>query len=335
MPDTYLILGAGISGLTVARRLTQAGHTVSVIDKSRGPGGRMSTRRAGELRFDHGAQYFTARSPEFQSQVNTWLAEDVVRPWTARFADITCGVATPHPVSYPRYIPVPSMSALCRHLATGLNVTYLLRATSASRTPTGWSVATHSEDGSHTHPTLTASRLVVAVPDDQARTLLTPHLTFASSITDPCYAAMVTFPTPLNALLDAAWVHQSPLAWIARENAKPSRPDDPTLGESWVLHASPEWSRQNLELTPEQVAPKLLAALAAALPEVALPTPTHLAAHRWRYSQTSSPVGIPFAATPDRSLSACGDYFLGGKIESAFQSASALATHLVSTMPLD
>ena len=67
------IIGAGMAGLTCATRLSAAGHEVSVFDKGRGPGGRMASRRVehgGEtFRFDHGAQYFTAREMAFQTQV--------------------------------------------------------------------------------------------------------------------------------------------------------------------------------------------------------------------------------------------------------------------------
>ena len=54
------IIGAGLAGLSCAQALLLAGHTVHVFDKSRGPSGRMSTRRAegaaGPWQCDHGAQ---------------------------------------------------------------------------------------------------------------------------------------------------------------------------------------------------------------------------------------------------------------------------------------
>lgn len=40
------VIGAGLAGLSCAQALLQAGHAVHVFDKSRGPSGRMSTRRA-------------------------------------------------------------------------------------------------------------------------------------------------------------------------------------------------------------------------------------------------------------------------------------------------
>ena len=61
------VVGAGLSGLVVAEKLQSVG-TVEVFDKSRGAGGRMSTRYAGDYEFDHGAQYFTARSDAFRAR---------------------------------------------------------------------------------------------------------------------------------------------------------------------------------------------------------------------------------------------------------------------------
>ena len=56
-----LVVGAGISGCVCAHRLAEAGHDVTLVEKGRGVGGRMSTRRMSGARIDHGAQFFTVR----------------------------------------------------------------------------------------------------------------------------------------------------------------------------------------------------------------------------------------------------------------------------------
>ena len=76
--DRIAIIGAGLAGLTSAQRLAAAGLEVHLFDKSRGAGGRMCTRRAEEVRFDHGAQYFTATEPSFQAEVSRWVSAGVV-----------------------------------------------------------------------------------------------------------------------------------------------------------------------------------------------------------------------------------------------------------------
>ena len=65
-----LVIGAGMTGIACARQLQVAGLDVVLLDKGRGIGGRMATRRVelgGQtIRFDHGAQYITARSADFK-----------------------------------------------------------------------------------------------------------------------------------------------------------------------------------------------------------------------------------------------------------------------------
>ncbi len=62
--QSVAVIGAGIAGATAARALELAGHAVHVSDKSRGPGGRLATRRVewvdrhgrtATTQLDHGA----------------------------------------------------------------------------------------------------------------------------------------------------------------------------------------------------------------------------------------------------------------------------------------
>jgi len=82
-----LIIGGGMAGLSAASALAATGARIIVLDKGRGPGGRMAARRveiAGEqVSFDHGAQYFTARDPDFQAEVALWEQADVAARWPA------------------------------------------------------------------------------------------------------------------------------------------------------------------------------------------------------------------------------------------------------------
>ena len=60
----------------------------------------------------------------------------------------------------------------------------------------------------------------------------------------PAWAVLVGFETAVDVAFDGAFVVDSPLAWVARNNSKPGRPPP----ECWVLHATPEWSRPALEI---------------------------------------------------------------------------------------
>ena len=82
MKKRIAVVGAGLAGVSVARVLSEIAE-VFVFEKSRGLGGRMATRRSGDFQFDHGAQFFTARSPEFRELLGD-LDSSIVQGWDAK-----------------------------------------------------------------------------------------------------------------------------------------------------------------------------------------------------------------------------------------------------------
>ncbi|WP_205623959.1 FAD-dependent oxidoreductase [Marinobacterium rhizophilum] len=82
MSLSVAIIGAGMAGLSAARALHGAGHRIHLFDKSRGSGGRLSSRRSEVGSLDLGAQYFTARDPDFLHQVLCWQASGWVEAWS-------------------------------------------------------------------------------------------------------------------------------------------------------------------------------------------------------------------------------------------------------------
>ena len=82
------IIGAGISGLTVAKELSKL-NEVTIFDKSRGVGGRMATKRIDDYHFDHGAQFFTAKSQEFKEFCNKAKNDKIIEEWNCDFVEIT------------------------------------------------------------------------------------------------------------------------------------------------------------------------------------------------------------------------------------------------------
>ena len=133
------VVGAGISGLICARTLVDHGTDVVVFEKSRGAGGRMATRRTAEgAQFDHGAQYLTVRDGRFERYVKSWLQDGIVAPWESRIGTLTCGRWEGTRTTTPRYVGVPGMSAICRHLAADLDIQFGRRVAQPERDHGGW-----------------------------------------------------------------------------------------------------------------------------------------------------------------------------------------------------
>lgn len=88
------IIGAGIAGLSCAQDLEAHGFAVTIFDKSKGVGGRMSHRYFGDWEADHGAQYFTARDPLFQSEVAQWVQAEAAKPWSGRIVTFNQAISS-------------------------------------------------------------------------------------------------------------------------------------------------------------------------------------------------------------------------------------------------
>jgi renalase len=119
MSEPILIIGAGLSGLVAANALQQAGERVLVIDKARSAGGRLATRRmagAGGVtaRLDHGAQFFTVRSPDFAELVHEWRRAGIAMEWCCGFSTSSDG--------YPRYCAEAGMNTIAKYLASTVEV---------------------------------------------------------------------------------------------------------------------------------------------------------------------------------------------------------------------
>ncbi len=312
-----------MSGLICSRLIAQAGLRVTVVEKARGPGGRMSTRRIEGTAFDHGAQYFTASDPRFIEQVEDWIADGIVREWTGRLAAIYADGISNLKSENSRYVGVPGMSAITRHLATGLDLTTGWHAASLRHDHNKWRV--RAQNGEELGPFDAA---VAAVPSAQAAPLLQPAPALAerarSAGMASCYAVMLAFEHPLPLPFDGAFVNVGPLSWIARNSSKPGRVGP----ETWVLHAGPDWSDAHIEEPPERVA-KLLTEALIEVGRAKIPEPDLAVAHRWRYALPLSPLTDRCLFDPDLGLGACGDWCAGPRVEGAYLSGCAMAERLI------
>ncbi len=318
MKNTTIIIGAGISGLLVARELAARGARVQVLEKSRGVGGRMSTKRVGSAVFDQGAQFFTARDEHFEARVQCWARKGVVESWEGTDSDQS------------RWVAKPSMTGLAKALARDLPVTLQSKVSAVRWHECGcWEVDVEGGE------MVRGERLVMACPVPQALALLSE--------------GEVKLPVGLNASLSGIEYHPclALLVILDGESAVPSVGQKLTEGNfRWVadnvkkgvtqnvpaaitFHVNSSYSNHHYGDSEEKVFSDLAAEMEPWLGGAKI---TGRALHRWRFSESVASFPQPHVWLPEKSLGFCGDAFGGPRVEGAAVSGLSLARQIVGVL---
>jgi renalase len=319
-----IVIGAGLSGLLAAAGLQSAGARVLVLDKGRGVGGRLATRRTDAGVFDHGAQFFTARDPQFRLRVQAWQAAGIVKAWATGFA--LADGSFKHD-GETRFCGVSGMSSIAKHLAQGLDVRVNAKVVRVETEGRGWVTTTESGER------FSGRALLLTPPVPQSLELLAAgefplpervrgelmQIEYA-----PCLAVLAQLSGPsLIPPPGGLWFDGEPVSWMADNHHKGV---SAAAGAAVTIHAGQQFSRAHWESPEGEVTATLLAAAAAWLGSA--PVQTQL--HRWRYS-------LPLRIYPERCLVVrepaplvfAGDAFGGPRVEGAALSGLAAGAALL------
>jgi len=352
-----IIVGAGIAGLSAAEVLTGAGHSVIVLEKATGVGGRMATRRVGDAVCDHGAQFFTVRGRAFGKRVTAAHAAGVVRPWSNGFLRAASNGSEVLPAvdGHTRWCGSLGMRDFPKHIAAGLpadRCTIMCGTRAAAIGIDGGRVRTTIEGASHrfaSQPLLcslesietTAAIVTCPVPQSlacmAAGGLLdrgggidgTAMRLLAGVSYDPCFALIVVLDKPSRVPAPGAIVFDSgPIAWIGDNQQKGISPV-PAL----TVHASAAWSREHFDVPQDEVARLLLGAASAWIDGPLETSVIERSMQRWKYSQPTTIIPAPMvAATTQPPIVCCGDAFGGPRVEGAASSGVAAATWMLRVL---
>ncbi|MDB4733093.1 FAD-dependent oxidoreductase [Planctomicrobium sp.] len=318
------VIGAGISGLACAQALKEQGAKVTVYDKGRGAGGRMSTRRTAErFEFDHGCQYFSATEDRFQKHVKLWQQLGIVELWREPIGILGQGKFTETKEEVERFVGVSTMSAICNHLAGQLDVHFNTEVNSLTRFEMRWELAANENSlGEY-------DAVIVSTPPQQAFQLVGDSSVISEGIVEfemlPCWTVMVAFTEPTGLKFGGAKVIDSSLKWVSNNSSKPNRKESP---EQWVLQASAAWSEANIDADRDEVKSQLLEAFFTAT-GLAPQKSQYSQAHRWRYAVPTTSANQRFYCDESQFLGLCGDWCGQPQVQGAFLSGKDLAEHLI------
>ena len=326
-----LIIGAGLCGLMTAQTAAASGKQIVIIEKADNVGGRLATRRIGTGRADHGAQFFTVRSAQFQQWVERWEANGLVYPWSYGWSDGS--LATTPNDGHPRYAVHGGMNNLAKEVAASLGSNVKIhtgiRAESIVQQNGAWCVTVENQ------AEYCAPALVITSPVPQSLALIDAgnvellqrdrHALDAIQYA-PCLCAI--FGVNGEVYLPDPGALQRPgatISWIADNKRKGISPGATMI----TMHANAEFSRAHYDQPDDFISLTFLEELLPFLTAGSEVYETQL--KRWRYS-------IPTALHPDPFLKAAdlpplyfgGDAFGGPRIEGAALSGMAIGKEFLS-----
>ncbi len=277
----------------------------------------MATRYAGDFEFDHGAQFFTARSAAFKDFLQPLIDGGAVSCWHARFAELdrdTVAVTRDWDDDYPHYVGAPGMNAVGRYLADGLSIRTNTTVARLSSEENGWSLS--DEDGNALGH---FDWVVCAMPAAQTAALV-PAESSLHGIANgtemrACYALMLGFEAPPPLSWQAALVRGADISWISVNSSKPRRNSKYTL----VVHSTNAYADAHLDEALEDVQRHLLEEVAAVTGIDCHAAPV-CQLQRWRYANVDKKDGPVSFVDRQAKLAGCGDWFRRGRVEAAFLS---------------
>ncbi len=323
-----IIVGAGLSGLVAANALGEAGVRCLLLDKGHRAGGRLATRRfdtgGPAARADHGAQFFTVRSPDFAELVHHWRRAGIVREW--------CHGFLPGGDGHPRYCAEGGMNTIAKFLASSADVETGVTVASVSEQTDG-SILLTAADGR----TWTAGAVLLSSPVPQSLDLLAHGGINLDPSVDTalrrvsyarCFALMAVLDGP-SAVPEPGGVQLStddhPLFSFVADNRRKGVSDADTL--TLHVHDEPSYAMwdDDRELTKATL-------LSAAQPWFGTSSVMQSQLHGWKFAR-------PLVAHPDACvvsllgngslLGFIGDAFGGAKVEGAALSGLAAAAQLL------
>jgi len=333
-----VIVGAGLTGLSAAQHARMRGWTPLLIDKGRGPGGRLATRwlHHAEHRFDTGAQFFSVRHPDFAAVVASWASLGLAEPWSQGFPVLTADGLHDGGDGHVRWRIAGGMNRLAKHLAQGCDVrdqkTVIGLRVDAGR----WRVTIDGDVPQHEM----ADAVMLTQPVPQMLTLLeSAHLALPDGVDarlravryDPCICLLLDAPHAEALLPEPGGVRiddpSSPISWIASQRRKHLRHS----GDGLVVHFRGSWSAAHYAVEDQALLTRALNAAAVVLQRLGISMPDGQAQlKKWRYSlATASMTERCVYAHPDAPLLLAGDAFgETPRVEGAWLSGQAAAEAL-------
>ncbi|WP_010171140.1 NAD(P)/FAD-dependent oxidoreductase [Bacillus coahuilensis] len=286
---SVIIIGAGLSGVMAARTLMESGvQKILLVEKSKSVGGRLATRRLEKGRVDHGAQFFTVRTEDLQSEVNEWLSHGWVREW---YRD-----------PYPKFIAPEGMNSLIKRLSKSLPVKLRSKVTEVKKLDSYVEVLT--EDGKR----FQGEKLIVTAPLPQTIDLVQEIGQVDKLLEIPYNACYVGIIRCAESKAIGANGHVTNYLPEGMERVVNQLQKGITDEAIYAIYMTGSWSNQHWKLSDNVVKEKMMDSMATILDPSVI---NEFQLKRWRYAESSKVIRDPYVEICCQpSVVVCGEVFL-------------------------
>ncbi len=335
------VIGAGISGLTAGSQLAKAGHHVTVFEKSKGYGGRLATRYAGDvhkLKLDHGSAYLPSGGPEYTAWLDQLIAAGVLAEWTDHVAFHDGSSFYPEHPNRERermLIAPKGMNSLGQHLGRYVDVVRNKKVGGITLVAPGrhkkrsWVV--NFDDSS----VFEADAVIVATPAPQAQGIIQTSQDewgvkfLIRQLSDVVYESSITLMAGYGGREIPDWkavaCQHEVISFISNERSKRPDASETTL----VAQSTSSFAESNVNDAAADIEKKMVHALSK-LVGTWSGFPSWTQSHFWRYQRCLTPIlneSFLVLEKTDAHLGLIGDYLGGNSIESSYLSGLRLAEH--------
>jgi hypothetical protein len=319
------IIGSGLAGLSLAHQLKPFAE-IQLFDKARRAGGRLASRSAGQFHFDHGAQFFTVKTPRFAEFIQPLIEQKIIQRWDAEFVEFSNNrqiAKRQWNADYPHYVGSPDMQTIGQALAAPLNIQFDCKVTHLEQHQGMWQLFSN-----HNRIADNFDWVICCLPAKQTSALLPGNFQNINAIQQTqmlaCYALMLGFDDPPELDWQAALVSDAIISWMSVSSSKPSRPD----GFSMVIQANNMWAEKHLHHA-DQTIQQLMLAEVQRVSGINVDKASHVDLKSWVYATLPTQTGQSAYLDDHLKLADCGDWCIQGRVEAAFSSADALAQQLI------
>ena len=305
------IIGCGIAGITLANKLKDK-FEVIIFEKSRGIGGRLSTRRNNSFSFNHGCPSFTANSPSFLKFVKKLiLKKSLIKLKDNKFSNDENSL----------YRGFPNMNSFLKVLSNDLVINFNNKVSKLNRKDNYWLVFNDNDnlvgkfDG-----------VLISIPSFQASLIIPENVSFKNTIKSikmtSCFTIMIGYWDKKNNLLEQEIILESnEIKKIVLQKALNKNFNHFSI----VVYLTDDWTKNNFNHERQKLMDFFIEKTISILNlnrDQIIATDVQ----RWKYSQVSKNNSYNFFFDKKKFIGVCGDWCLNGSVEGAYNSALNLSS---------